>query len=426
MSSRPLLAAAWVGLAVLALNSCARVIGLTENYYIASSGGDGGNAGLGSAAGGDVSGGNAGAAAVAGSVAGAAAIGGAGGTEAGAGSAGDGGSGGEPGLYVPPGKLVFERYSTYAAGDSKMYVVSFPGGTIGPELTASYKICSPYNGIFSPDGSHLVVGAVPGTTPCPGALDRNKLELFILDLDHPPSMQRITNNTAPDEDPQYSPDGTFILFKHDGYMRRWVVSSTPFNETACKDPNGSYCFNSSGDPQSKPVVSDQGLVCYEQSLNQSDPNGDIYCFNLADGLAGKDISSDANRIHAINHTSIYDSRPVIAPPYLYFTRWRVPAAPHVNFIQRTLLSNLTGPDESCVFCSDPGTGYEDAFSLGEGDLVVYSSNASGMGKGDLFVAHFSGPDSGPLNDFAPGVNTGLDELGAAFWHAPPVLPVPAH
>ncbi|HEX3851968.1 MAG TPA: hypothetical protein VHW01_13445 [Polyangiaceae bacterium] len=391
---------------------------MTENYYVGSFAGVGGD-GSPDSGGGDVSVGNAGAAAAAGSLAGAGIVGGSGGVEAGAGSAGDGGSGDEPGLYVPPGKLVFERYSTYAAGDSKMYVVTFPGGTIGPELSATYKICSPYNGIFSPDGSHLVVGGVPGTTPCPSTLDRNKLELFILDLDHPPSMQRVTNNTAPDEDPQYSPDGTFILFKHDGYTRRWVVGSTPFNETACKDANGSYCFFSSGDPQSKPVVSDQGLVCYEQSMTQSDPNGDIYCFNLADGLAGKDISSDANRIHAINHTSIYDSRPVIAPPYLYFTRWRVPAAPHVNFIQRTLLSDLTGPDESCAFCTDPGTGYEDAFSLGEGDLVVYSSNANGMGKGDLFIANFSGKDSKSLNDFAPGVNTASDELGAAYWHASP-------
>jgi len=424
LSGRPLLDAAWVVLAVLALNSCARLIGLTENYYIAS-GGEGGNAGLETAGGADVSAGNGGSAATAGSAtsAGVSGVGGNGGLGAGAGAdaglAGDGGAGDAPGLFVPPGKLVFERYSTYAAGDSKMYVVSFPGGTIGPELTASYKICSPYNGIFSPDGSHLVVGAVPGTTPCPSTLDRNKLELFILDLDHPPSMQRVTNNTTPDEDPQYSPDGTFILFKHDGYTRRWVVSSTPFNETACKDPNGSYCFNSSGEPQTKPVVSDTGLVCYEQSQNQSDPDGDIYCFNLADGLAGKDISSDANRIHAINHNSIYDSRPVIAAPYLYFTRWRVPAAPHVNFIQRTLLSNLTGTDESCAFCTDPGTGYEDAFSLGEGDLVVFSSNANGMGKGDLFVANFSGQESRSINDFAPGVNTALDELGAAYWHAPP-------
>ena len=135
MISRPLLAAAWAGLAVLALNSCARVIGLTENYYVGSFAGDGGNGAPDTGGGGgDVGAGNAGAAATAGSVAGAAAIGGTGGIEAGAGSAGDGGSGDDPGLMVPPGKLVFERYSTYAAGDSKMYVVSFPGGTIGPEL----------------------------------------------------------------------------------------------------------------------------------------------------------------------------------------------------------------------------------------------------------------------------------------------------
>ena len=423
MNRRPLFQLAYAGLATLALSNCARVIGLTENYYTApEEGGRAGNqpvAGAGNTAGsagkGGEPGGGGGDVGMAGDPGG--------GMGAGPGAAGDGGSGDAPALYVPPGKLVFERYSTYPSGDSKVFVVTFPGGKISADLGAMYKICSPYNGIFSPDGTHLVVGAVPmpSTGVCPAPLDRSKLEVFILDLDHPPSLQRVTNNTAPDEDPQYSPDGTFILFKHDGYMRRWVVSSAPFNETACKDPKGSFCFRSSGEPQTKPVVSDTGLVCYEQSLMQNDANGDIYCFNLADGLADKDISSDANRVHAINHNSIYDSRPVIAPPYLYFTRWRVPAAPHVNFIQRTLLSDLTGTDESCAFCTDPGTGYEDAFSLGEGDLVVYSSNANGMGKGDLFIANFSGTVSKALDYFAPGVNTSNDELGAAFWHAPPIL-----
>ncbi len=400
------------------------MIGLTENYYSAPA--EAGRSGSDPVGGAGVSAGSAGKGGDAnggGGDIGMAGDPGGGGTGAGAGAAGESGSGDGPGLYVPAGKLVFERYSTYSVGDSKLFVVTFPGGKISTDLGAAYKICSPYNGIFSPDGTHLAVGAVPmpSSGTCPTPLDRTKLEVFILDLDHPPSVQRVTNNTASDEDPQYSPDGTFILFKHDGYMRRWVVSGTPFNETSCKDPNGSFCFRSSGEPQTKPVVSDTGLVCYEQSLMQNDANGDIYCFNLADGLADKDISSDANRVHAINHNSIYDSRPVIAPPYLYFTRWRVPAAPHVNFIQRTLLSNLTGTDESCAFCTDPGTGYEDAFSLGEGDLVVYSSNANGMGKGDLFIAHFSDTKSSALDYFAPGVNTSNDELGAAFWHAPPVL-----
>ncbi len=405
-------------LAWLALPSCAKVIGLSDNYYLAAGGAEtSGSGGETSSGGGTVGGaGSASTGGTGGTANLGAGMGGTGNMGAGLGSAGLGEAGGGDGpLFVmPAGKLVFERYTTYAAGDSKMYVVTFPGGSIGPELGATYKICSPFNGIFSPDGHQLVVGAMPYASPCP-VLDRSRLELYVLDLDTPGKYQRVTVNDQPDEDPQYSPDGTFILFKHNGYTRRWVVSANPFDELSCKDPKGSYCFTSSGRPQSKPVVTDSGLACYEESLSQGDAGGDIFCFKLADGLAGKDISDNANRVLAVGHDNIYDSRPVIAPPWLYYTRWRVPAPPHVNTLERKHLSNLTEPGESCKFCLDPGVGYEDAFGLGEANLIVFSSNSGGLGHGDLFIGNFAGSASESLNDFAPGVNTAADELGAAFW-----------
>jgi hypothetical protein len=370
--------------ALLELSGCGRVIGLTDGYYV--------SADVGGVAGVDRSGN-------ASSVGGSAA-----------------------GLTIPTGKLVFERYTTYGAGDSQMFVVTFPDKKIGSDLGAMYGLCSPLSGIFSPDGTHLVLGAtIRGDGPCP-PLDRSQLELFVVDLDNPGRKQRVTNNQVPDEDAQYSPDGTFILFKHNGNLARWVTGATAFDD-ACSDPASSFCFNhdyatANTTEQSKPVTDGNGLVCYGWG-NSSDVTADIFCFKLQDGLAGKDITDPAVRLPAIVHSDLADSRPVIAPPYLYLTRWRTPNSP-VDEIGRTLLSNLTGSQTIAAFCTDPGVGYEDAFSLDGADLVVYSSNANGLGKGDLFIGNFRTGAS--IHDFAPGVNTVDDELGAAFWRAPPSIP----
>jgi hypothetical protein len=395
------LSAALAGLALLAATGCGQVIGLSDGYYV-SAGADGGGAASVAGNGGGAGTGNAA---------------GAGGNDTGlAGSS----AGGAPSFVIPPGKLVFERYTTYEAGDSQMFVVTFPGGTISRDLGMDYGLCSPLNGIFSPDGTHLVVGAtVRGAGPCP-VLDRSQLELFVLDLDNPGQKQRITNNQVPDEDAQYSPAGDFILFKHDGNLARWVTGDAGFDD-ACSDPGGSFCFNhayatANTTEQSKPVTDGHGLVCYGWG-NSSDVTADIFCFNLQDGLAGMDITDPAVRLPAIVHKDLSDSRPVIAPPYLYFTRWRAPSS-HVNEIGRTLLSDITGMQTIATFCTDVGVGYEDAFSLDGADLVVFSSNSNGLGKGDLFIGNFSKPESANLKDVSPGINTVNDELGAAFWPAP--------
>ena len=392
--------AAFVSLALLTAASCAPVLGLDKSYYLVDEGGGG-------------------ASGIAGTAGDAFTIGG---NDAGLAGADAGGGAGGLMFTIPKGKLVFERYSTYDAGDSQMFVVDFPAGDIGPDLGETYGLCSPLNGIFSPDGSHMVLGATPrGTGPCP-ELDRNKLELFILDLNNPGKKQQITNNQVPDEDAQYSPAGDFILFKHNGNLAYWVTGTKGFDE-ACSDPTSSFCFNhdyaaANETEQSKPVT-DGDLVCWGWG-NSGDVTADIFCFHLADGLANKDITAPdpTIRIPTVVHANLSDARPVIAPPYLYFTRWRAPSS-HVNEVGRKLLSSLSGPETIAAFCTDPGTGYEDAFSLDGADLVVFSSNAYGVGKGDLFFGNFNQPTGESVNDYAPGINTMSDELGAAFWRAPP-------
>ena len=402
------------GLAVLALASCNRVLGLEDDYYIASAASGGAGAGGETSPGAGTGGVSGGAPSV-------------GGSSGGSGMSSEAGAAGESLVFaMPAGKLAFERFTTYAKGDSEMFVVTFPGGSISPELGQAYGLCSLFNGMFSPDGRYLVVGAVPATV-CPTVgLDRNELEIYVLDLETPTPLgrQRVTDNAVPDEDPQFARDGRSILFKHAGHLARWVLGSAPFNET-CTDTAGSYCFkHTGGTQQSKPAIDGKGTVCYESSISQTDPNGDILCFDLSSGLAGKDITLGDNVTLQVSHPNIYDSRPLfggVDDSLLYFTRWSSSAASHVEQIWRKDLKNINIAEEHAAFCVDADGGCEAAYSLGDAELVVFASSASSLGKRDLFVAKFHEKGSISLNLLVPEtvlVNTEKDESAPAYWRAP--------
>ncbi len=392
---------------------CGKVIGLRDDYYV-SAGGEVSTAGAEPVGGGGS--GEAGGATSGTSGGGAQATGGD------IGIAGEAGVGSE--LTMPPGKLVFERYTTYAAGDSKMFLVSFPDGKV-TELGPLYGLCAMFNGIFSPDGRHLVVGAVPEAVCPKGTLDRNELEIFILDLQNMTrqGLQRVTDNNVPDEDPQYDTDGRTIFFKHGGYLASWVVGGTPFAET-CASPGSSYCFVHSGPTeQSKPVPDGEGGICFENSIKPADPGGDIYCFQLSTGFNNKDITQLDNVTPAVTNTNIYDGRPVIFGDWLYYTRW-ASAASHINQAFRRRRKDLSQEQQVAEFC-DPTHGYGDAFAIGrDGDLVVFSTTLNSIGKSDLFLGDFTQTGIRSLNDFVPGINTAQDELGAAYWVAPPKPTLP--
>jgi hypothetical protein len=312
---------------------------------------------------------------------------------------------------IPSGKLVFHRYTTYETGDSQMFVVTFPDGTISDELGQTYGLCNPMNGIFSPNGNSLAVMAAlrSGDSGDCGPTDRSKFDVYILDLTTPGQKQQVTQNTFPDEDPQFSPAGDFILFKHNGHLAKWMVDSPPF--TTCSPlSQGSFCFNAPSGEQSKPVMTTDDRVCYYES---SGANADIFCFDLGSGLGGVDITVNQNHTTAVAHPGINDSRPTIAMPYLYYVRWRDQANTK-NFIERKDLGNLAGLGDPTGFVRDTGADYTDPCSL-PNDVLIFSSDVTGIGGHDLFLAGFQSTDIQALDQVVPLVNTKLEELGASFW-----------
>ena len=320
---------------------------------------------------------------------------------------------------LPAGKLVYHRYTTYNNSDSQMFVVSLPQGTVSAELGAAFGICDPMAGIFSPDGTQLAVTARPKTGPvCPVGMNRSELEIYLLDLttlgSSTPQAFRVTNNTVPDEDPQFAPTSNFLLLKHDGHLAKWILGSPQF--TLCSTPNtGTYCYKTSGSEESKPVMSsDESIICYYEKSNSS---SDVYCFDAAQGAGGADIF--AISMPAAAHPNISEARPMISGNWLYYARW-FSQSDQVDRVYRKPLGDLKGPETPAQFQNDQNEqayDYSDP-SVVDNDLLLISSDATGAGMHDLFAANFSGSGLQSLDVWVPGLNSKQEELGPSFWRKP--------
>jgi hypothetical protein len=312
---------------------------------------------------------------------------------------------------LPTGKLLYHRFTEYYAGDSEMFVVDLPEGERSEELGQVYGLCNLMNGIFSPDGKTVAATGAPRPEEGCSATDRSVLEVYLLDLEHPGEAHRLTDNTVPDEDPQYSRAGDFLLFKHDGHIVEWPVDADMF--TDCDTlPAGAYCYTSSDPEESKPVVTpDDKTICYYEG-HQGE--ADIYCFDRALAQDGADVHDI--RKPAVVHKDVFDARPAIDAHHLYYVRERS-VTNRRSYIARNALSDLNGVGQEARFCTDQASDYIDPCSIGD-DLLFYSSNTAGEGGYDLFIAQFMGETVVSLDQFFDGFNSPKDDLGACFWRRP--------
>lgn len=383
----------------IALQGCTSLLDLDHDYRLKDTpvgGAESGGAGAGQTNGG------------AGTSGGGAASSGAGTT------AGDGGSSSAGPPTLPKGKLVFHSYSTYDAPDSKMHVVDLPGGSISPELGEAFHICTPRAGSFSADGTKIAVAAQPQVDGACPAYAREGLEVFILDLttltSGTPSAQRVTNNTEADEDPQFAPHSDFLVLKHNNHPAKWSLGSPPLTTCDAQTP-GSICFSSMGNEEIKPVLSDdETLICYQAGPV---PNADILCFDRLKAETGAEIRSIS---FAVATKPVAETRPAMGKAWLYYTRWRT-LENQVDVIVRKATDKLDAIEQEAVFPSDGVIDYSDPSPVA-GDVVVFSSNAAGAGKHDLFVGTFGDATPYSLDMWAPGLNSPQEELQPIFWKAP--------
>ena len=110
--------------------------------------------------------------------------------------------------FSPDGKsLAYWGSGSQGAGGGRIYVQGTAGG-------APVPITDPGTGndadpVFSPDGSHIVFRRAAGTDAAGGPTSR----LYVVNADGTGEPTPLTDGTAVDQDPIYSPDGTQVAFK---------------------------------------------------------------------------------------------------------------------------------------------------------------------------------------------------------------------
>ena len=112
------------------------------------------------------------------------------------------------------GVLVFHRYTNYRNWDSTLWMVDLPTGRLA-RIGSDWNVIHPMNAHFSTDGNAMVfMGSQEGI---------QDWDIFLSRWDGK-SWGEPINLTGPnekrDEDPKFSSDGTQIVFKSDGVIRR--------------------------------------------------------------------------------------------------------------------------------------------------------------------------------------------------------------
>jgi Tol biopolymer transport system component len=131
--------------------------------------------------------------------------------------------------WSPDGTLI--AFSSWRDGNMEIYVMNASDGSNPTRLT--FNDSPPYASIdygpsWSPDGTQIAFQSYRNRTCCPV---NGNIEIYKMDADGS-NQTRLTNNTAADLVPTWSPDGTLIAYTSDitGDSEIWVMDTDGLNQ----------------------------------------------------------------------------------------------------------------------------------------------------------------------------------------------------
>jgi hypothetical protein len=283
-------------------------------------------------------------------------------------------------LPTMKGKLIYHNYSTYDAGDSQIWLYDFSSKALSCISKNWTVVTNAMNAHFSPDGKQIVFMGIGKAT--------NTWDVFTYDLTKGGEPVNLTpSGNSRDEDPQYSPDGTRIVFKQNGGLAEMNLATKSVTVLT-------------GSEYSMPAYNSAGtkIICSKGDGENS-------------SLVVVDIQTKAI-------TTLYDEPGVqdyfpsaIDASSFYYSRG-YDSKNMVDQIYRGYWSGLKS--ERLKFNNTDGD-YSDASHINSDWLVLSSDRPGTQGQYDLYIASTSTSEIHSLSEYNASINTGKNELGASVF-----------
>jgi Tol biopolymer transport system component len=292
----------------------------------------------------------------------------------------DNGGKSENTLPTIKGKLIYHNYSSYDAGDSQIWLFDFSSKTLSNISKNWTVVTNAMNAHFSPDGKQIVfmgIGKATGTW-----------DVFLYDLIKGGEPTNLTSTgSTRDEDPQYAPDGTRIIFKQNGCLTEMNLT-THATTTLTNAEYSMPAYNSDGTK----------IVCSKGGDNTS-------------SIVIVDIKTKA--ISALyDEPGVQDYFPVNVDASSFYYSRGYNTSNRVDQVYRGYWSGLRS--ERLKFNNTDGD-YSDASPINDSWLVLSSDRPGTKGQYDLYIASTKDSSIFSLSEYNSNINTAKNELGASVY-----------
>lgn len=323
-------------------------------------------------------------------------------------------------------------------GDLMVYIL--PKGP-AVNLTGTLGVIYAFNPHFSSDGSRIVFDAEPATT---GSYNRNSLEVYSYSFASG-TLNRLTQNSVPDEDASFSPSGQQIVFKNTitsgtNVGQIWSMTSNgsdavQLTSTSIEvsgpnySPDGTsitywsgtganasiYTMNSNGSNQTPidtplgfyqyyPSYSSTGNILYTRNVSTNNANNQIYSYS---------ISSSTSQSLPTNLTEFNNSDAfAVNSSFIGFSSDRSGGVGGYDmYLGNTSTGMVYGlPSSSSTFDELGGT-YTPYSHSRELDIVSPAPGSNLVAGGTTVITVTGWSDGGPWAGASPSI--GFQKIGAS-------------
>lgn len=208
------------------------------------------------------------------------------------------------------GKLVYHSYTNYNDGSSNLFLKDFSTQEVKQLNEVNWNIEDPMNAHFSPNGHWLTFMGK----------QNDHWNIFIWQLNSPLPPVNLSQNTplnnSTSEDPKFSPDGNYIVYKKNGDLGLMHLNFTNPDQPY-PDKKWLLTRNGYSPEESMPYFSsDSTTIYYSQGAKA---NSDIYRLPIKIGI---NLVNTGRPILVAGRTNLAEYYPITQNNNLFFVGWK--------------------------------------------------------------------------------------------------------